>query len=67
MNTLNDETATGDGTNSVGLAGRTGPGRATSANRAKIKSEDATRDALYRAASEEEARMDPANRSTRDH
>lgn len=62
MNTLNDETVTGDGTNSANLARRTGPGRATSANRAKIRSEDAARDALYRAASEEKARMDPATR-----
>lgn len=62
MNTPNNETVTGGGTSSASLARRTGPGRVTSANRAKIKIEDAARDALHRAASEENARMDPATR-----
>lgn len=61
MNTPNNETVTSGGTHSAGLARRTGPGRVTSANRAKIKIEDAARDAFYRAASEEQVRADPAS------
>jgi len=58
MSTLNEASATNARTRPAERAVRTGPGRAVSANRAKIKLEDAAREAADRANSEEQARMD---------
>lgn len=56
MSTPNNANAANASTSPTDRAVRTGPGRVVSANRAKIKLEDAARDAAERAHAEEEAR-----------
>lgn len=58
MSTSNETSTSNARTSPADRAVRTGPGRAVSTNRAKIKLEDAARDAADRANSEEEARRD---------